>query len=70
MLRRSRVGDEQCQIGPLDFRPRPGDADLLDGLVADEEAEGLPVLRTNTLMDTPESRAGLARAILDFAGSL
>jgi len=44
--------------------------DFIDGLVADEEAEGVPVLRTDTLMDTPEARARLARTILDFAGSL
>jgi LPPG:FO 2-phospho-L-lactate transferase len=44
--------------------------DYIDGVVADEEAEGVPVLRTDTLMATPAARARLARTILDFAGSL
>jgi LPPG:FO 2-phospho-L-lactate transferase len=45
-------------------------ADLLEGLVADEAADGLPGLVTDTLMDTPGDRARLAREVLDFAASL
>jgi LPPG:FO 2-phospho-L-lactate transferase len=45
-------------------------ADVLDGLVADEAAGGLPGLVTDTLMDTPGDRARLARELLDFAASL
>ena len=45
-------------------------ADVLDGLVADEAAGGLPGLVTDTLMDTPGDRARLAREVLDFAASL
>jgi LPPG:FO 2-phospho-L-lactate transferase len=43
---------------------------LLDGLVADEEVDGIAALRTQTLMDTPERRQALARETLEFAGSL
>jgi len=50
-------------------------ADVLDGIVSDEsldgERGGLPrALVTDTLMDSPEDRARLARAVLDFADSL
>ena len=45
-------------------------ADVLDGLVADEAADGLPGLVTDTLMDKPGDRARLAREVLDFAASL
>lgn len=44
--------------------------DLLDGLVADEPAEGLPVGQTDTLMDSAEARRRLASFTLDFAASL
>ena len=43
---------------------------LLDGIVADEDVDGLPCLVTDTLLDTPESRARVARETLDFAASL
>jgi LPPG:FO 2-phospho-L-lactate transferase len=43
---------------------------LLDGLVADEPVEGLPMLRTDTLMDSAEARRRVATATLDFARSL
>ena len=45
-------------------------ADLLDALVADEAADGLPGLVTDTLMDTPVDRARLAREVVGFAASL
>jgi LPPG:FO 2-phospho-L-lactate transferase len=45
-------------------------ADVLDGLVADEEAEGLPCLVTDTLMETAADRRRLAGEALDFAASL
>lgn len=44
--------------------------DLLDGVVADEPAEGLPAAQTDTLMDTPEARRRVAAFTLEFAGSL
>jgi LPPG:FO 2-phospho-L-lactate transferase len=44
--------------------------DLVDGIVADEPGGGVPALVTDTLMDDAAARAGLARKILDFAGSL
>ena len=44
--------------------------DLLDGLVADEPAEGLPVAQTDTLMDSPEARRRVAAFTLEFAASL
>jgi LPPG:FO 2-phospho-L-lactate transferase len=52
-------------------------AGLIDGLVADETPSGarsadgsLAVLETDTLMDSPEARARLARATLDLAATL
>ncbi len=43
---------------------------LLDGIVADEQVDGLPCLVTDTLLDTPEARTRVARQTLDFAASL
>ncbi len=43
---------------------------LIDGLIADERIDGLPLLQTDVLMDTPEARARLAREALDFALAL
>lgn len=43
---------------------------VLDGVVADEAADGLPALVTDTVMDTPEDRARLANEVLGFAASL
>jgi LPPG:FO 2-phospho-L-lactate transferase len=43
---------------------------LLDGLVADERTDGLPVLETDVLIDTPTARARLADETLRFALSL
>jgi LPPG:FO 2-phospho-L-lactate transferase len=43
---------------------------LLDGIVADEEAEGLPTLVTDTRMDDAAARERVAREVIDFAGSL
>jgi LPPG:FO 2-phospho-L-lactate transferase len=45
-------------------------AGLLDGLVADEPVDGLPVLQTDLRMDGPEGRARLARETLTFAAAL
>lgn len=45
-------------------------AEVLDGIVADEPLEDLPSLVTDTLMDTAESRARLAREVLEFARSV
>jgi len=44
--------------------------DVIDGIVADEPADGMPELVTDTLMQTPENRARVAREVLDFAASL
>ena len=43
---------------------------IIDGLVADERTELLPVLETNVLMDTPEARARVADEALGFALAL
>jgi LPPG:FO 2-phospho-L-lactate transferase len=45
-------------------------AGLIDGLVADERAEGVPVLQTDTLMRDPESRRRVAAETLRFAEAL
>jgi LPPG:FO 2-phospho-L-lactate transferase len=39
---------------------------LLDGLVADQPASGLPVLETNVLMDGADARRALAERTLEF----
>ena len=44
--------------------------DVIDGIVADEPADGMPELVTDTLMQTPEDRVRVAREVLDFAASL
>lgn len=44
--------------------------DLLDGLVADEPAEGVPTAQTDTLMDSDEARRRVAAFCLEFATSL
>ncbi len=43
---------------------------MIDGLVADEEAHGLPVLVTDTLMDGAAGRRRLAEARLAHASGL
>jgi LPPG:FO 2-phospho-L-lactate transferase len=45
-------------------------APVLDGLVADEPAEGVPCLVTDTLMGDLDAMRHLARKILDFGRSL
>jgi LPPG:FO 2-phospho-L-lactate transferase len=40
---------------------------LLDGLVADQPSDALPVLKTEVLMDTAAARERLARRTLEFA---
>ena len=45
-------------------------AEVIDGIVADEPVEGLPGLVTDTLMESAEDRARVAREVLDFADSL
>lgn len=41
--------------------------DLIDGLVADDHVGGVPVLETEVLMDTPETRRAVAEQALRFA---
>jgi LPPG:FO 2-phospho-L-lactate transferase len=45
-------------------------AEVIDGIVADDRVEELPALVTDTLMDTPEDRARLAREVLELATTL
>jgi LPPG:FO 2-phospho-L-lactate transferase len=45
-------------------------AEVIDGIVADEAVEGLPGLVTDTLLESAEDRARLAREVIDFAISL
>ena len=44
--------------------------DLIDGLVADEPGGAPAELVTDTVMDTPDARARLAREVLDLAASV
>jgi len=44
--------------------------DAIDGVVGDEPSGAPAELVTDTLMDTPEARARLAREVLDFAATL
>jgi LPPG:FO 2-phospho-L-lactate transferase len=43
---------------------------VLDGVVADEPADGVATLQTDTLMDSPDARARVGRETLQFAASL
>jgi LPPG:FO 2-phospho-L-lactate transferase len=45
-------------------------AEVIDGIVADEPAGGAFEVVTDTVMDTQEARARLAREVLDFAASV
>jgi LPPG:FO 2-phospho-L-lactate transferase len=61
---------EQAGIEPSASGLTKAYADVLDGIVADEPVEGVAGLVTDTLMDSAESRARLAREVVDFANSL
>jgi LPPG:FO 2-phospho-L-lactate transferase len=43
---------------------------LLDGLVADQRADGLPTLETDVVLGDPGARARVAREVLAFAAAL
>jgi len=43
---------------------------LLDGLVADQRASGMPTLETDVELNDPESRRRVAREVLEFAAAL
>jgi hypothetical protein len=43
---------------------------LIDGVVASEEAAGIPALVMDTLMGDPGARRRLAESTLDFAAGL
>ena len=43
---------------------------MIDGIVADEPADDLPELVTDTLMRSADDRARVAREVLDFAAGL
>jgi LPPG:FO 2-phospho-L-lactate transferase len=47
-----------------------GYAGLIDGLVADERTDGMPVLETDVLMDTPQARRRVAEETVGFADAL
>jgi LPPG:FO 2-phospho-L-lactate transferase len=61
---------EQAGIEPSAAGVAGAYGELVDGIVADEQVDGLPALVTNTLMESAEDRARLARELLDFAVSL
>jgi LPPG:FO 2-phospho-L-lactate transferase len=43
---------------------------LIDGLVADQRADGVPTLETDVELGDPAARRRVARAVLDFAAAL
>jgi LPPG:FO 2-phospho-L-lactate transferase len=43
---------------------------LIDGLVADQRADGVPTLETGVELGDPDARRRVARAVLDFAAAL
>jgi LPPG:FO 2-phospho-L-lactate transferase len=43
---------------------------VIDGIVADEDVEGMPVFRANTVMDSADSRRRVAQEVLDFGATL
>jgi LPPG:FO 2-phospho-L-lactate transferase len=45
-------------------------AGVIDGLVADERADGLPTLETDVRLDDPDARRRVARETLAFAAAL
>jgi LPPG:FO 2-phospho-L-lactate transferase len=45
-------------------------SEVIDGIVADEAVEGVPGIVADTLLDSAEDRARVAREVLDFADSL
>jgi LPPG:FO 2-phospho-L-lactate transferase len=45
-------------------------SEVIDGIVADEAVEGVPGIVTDTLLDSAEDRARVAREVLDFADFL
>jgi LPPG:FO 2-phospho-L-lactate transferase len=61
---------EQAGIEPSAAGVASAYAELIDGIVADEPVEVVPVLLTDTLMESSEKRERLARQVLDFAVSL
>ena len=61
---------EQAGIEPGAAGVASAYGELVDGIVADERVDGLPALVTDTLMESAEDRARLAREVLDFAAAL
>ena len=47
-----------------------GYAGVIDGLVADERTDAVPLLQTEVLLDTPETRRRVADETLAFADAL
>jgi LPPG:FO 2-phospho-L-lactate transferase len=45
-------------------------ADVIDGIVADEDVESVRLFRANTVMDSVQSRRRVAEEVLDFGGTL
>ena len=61
---------QQAGIAPSAAGVARAYAEVLDGVVADEPVDGMPGLVTDTLMDSAEDQAHLAREVLDFASSV
>jgi LPPG:FO 2-phospho-L-lactate transferase len=61
---------EQAGIEPSASGVARAYAEVIDGIVADEPAHGLPGLVTDTLMESAEDRVRLAREVVEFAASL
>jgi LPPG:FO 2-phospho-L-lactate transferase len=61
---------EQAGVEPSAAGVAGAYSEVIDGIVADEAVEGLPGIVTDTLLDSAEDRARVAREVLDFADSL
>ena len=61
---------EQAGIAPSAAGVAGAYAGVIDGIVADEPADDLPELVTDTLMRSADDRARVAREVLDFAAGL
>ena len=61
---------EQAGIERTAFGVAHAYEDVIDGIVADEDVDGVPVFRANTVMDSADSRRRVAQEVLDVGATL